>query len=128
MKIRFSVQTTNLSGLVKNVFNVQLCSTSSQENVWNVKKDFLFILKLTNANPLNHLNLISSICSMPSSDQFILRFYVFFLFSLLIFKRIKKIENRKIGSILILMLKFKVFVHFVHLFAFLLQMTVFYPQ
>lgn len=44
-------------------------------------------------------------------------------------KKIKKIENRKIGSIgLIFMLKFKVFVNFVHQFVSWLQMAVFFLQ
>lgn len=69
MKIRFSVQMTNLSGLEKNVFNALLCSTLSQENVWNAKKDLPFMLTLISVNQLNHSNLISSTCSTLSSDH-----------------------------------------------------------
>lgn len=69
MRTKFSVQVTNHFGLEKNVFNVQLYSTLSQENVWNVKKDLPFTLTLINVNQLNHSNLISSICSTLSFDH-----------------------------------------------------------
>lgn len=118
MRTKFSVQVTNHSGLEKNVFNVQLYSTLSQENVWNVKKDLPFTLTLINVNQLNHSNLISSICSTLSFDHLYSgSMYSNFNFFLLIFKQKDK-ENRKIGSIgLIFMLKFKVFVNFVHQFV-----------